>query len=92
MADLQTWWEIAQVAGAGAAVVLAPMAWLLWKRVQTDTDYIREADKNTLNVLNQLTQVISSDDQTRYAPLLVAIRDAVGQIKEHIDERIRPRD
>lgn len=88
MDQIESWWNIAQVAGAGAAVVLGPVAWLLWNRVQKDTDYIRESDKNTLTVLTELTRLLESVGADQ-SGLIAAINHAAQDIKDHITERTR---
>ena len=100
METVSQWWEIAQIAGAGAAVVLGPVAWMLWKRVTTDIDYARDCDRNTLKVLSDLTKVLenlNTDDESRHkslvehhAQILKEIENAVHKISTHIDSRIRP--
>lgn len=83
MDDLKTWWEIAQFAGAGATVVLGPVAYLLWKRVNKDTDYIRESDKENLKVLNELATVVDTvvkEDKVHHDLLVGEIKNAVSQI------------
>lgn len=91
--DLPAWWEICKVAGAGAAVVLGPVAYLLWKSKETDSAYIREADKNTLKVLWELTSLLQTDGKEgkeRQKELLDAIRDSQESIKAHFDDRYKP--
>lgn len=56
--DIITWWEIAQVAGAGAAVVLGPLCFVLWRKVESDSSYIRNSDKQNLEVLLKLSNVL----------------------------------
>jgi hypothetical protein len=88
MDDVRSWWEIAQLAGAGATVVLGPVVLMFWKRIQDDTNYIRESDKNTLTVLRELTASLSTgirDSSSQHAAILTAIQSAVSHIKEHID-------
>jgi hypothetical protein len=96
------WWDICQKAGAGAAVVLGPVAYLLWKDKQTeaelnrkareaDATYIREADKNTLKVLWELTSLLQTDGKDgerrhqELKDLMDAIRESQDYIKAHID-------
>ncbi len=83
MESLQTWWGIAQLAGAGAAVVLGPVAVLLWRQHLSDTDYIREADKNTLTVLGTLTNHLQNGEKNHEA-VLKEINLAVERIVSHI--------
>lgn len=88
--DLPAWWEICKVAGAGAAVVLGPVAYLLWKSKEADAAYIREADKNTLKVLWELTSLLQTDGKDgkeRHKELLDAICDSQKSIKEHFDAK-----
>jgi hypothetical protein len=96
------WWDICQKAGAGAAVVLGPAVYLLWKDKQVeaelnrkareaDATYIREADKNTLKVLWELTSLLQSDGKDgerrhqELKDLMDAIRESQDYIKAHID-------
>lgn len=81
---LRTWWDIAQLAGAGAAVVLGPVAWLLWKQHQEDTRYIRDSDKNTLTILAELAKTLESVGNEQGA-LNGAIDKARDDIIKHID-------
>jgi len=62
MVTINEWWSIAQIAGAGATVVLGPMCYVLWKQHISDTEYIRESDKNTLKVLGNLTNHLNQGD------------------------------
>jgi len=98
---VRAWWEVAELAGAGAAAVLGVVTWKLWKRVDNDSEYIRAADKSTLLVLQELTKVLSENHngaETRHEHLthnleraetavLKAIEDSVRRINEHIDTR-----
>ncbi len=83
MESLQTWWDIAQLAGAGAAVVLGPVAVLLWRQHQSDTEYIREADKNTLKVLGTLTNHLQNGEKN-HETVLKEIDRAVDRILTHL--------
>lgn len=86
--ELQAWWEICKIAGAGASVVLGPVAWILWKAHEKDNEYIRESDKNTLTVLGNLARLLETDSKdgtTRHTELLGAIKQSVELIKAHID-------
>ena len=86
---LQKWWEIAQIAGAGAALVLGPACLMLWRRHEKDVEYIRDSDKNTLRVLQELTAVLTKQDpDSHHRAVLEAITNAVATIKEHVDHRI----
>ena len=69
---LQEWWAIAQVAGAGAAVVLGPVCYVLWRQHVADVRYQRESEKKMLEVLGGLTRLLeedSKDDEKRFGQL-----------------------
>ena len=83
MESLQTWWDIAQLAGAGAAVVLGPVSLLLWRQHLSDTEYIREADRNTLTVLGTLTNHLENGEKNHDAVLKESDR-AVERILTHL--------
>lgn len=88
MDELKSWWDIAQLAGAGAAVVLGPIVVALWRKVQADTVYIRESDKNVLGVMRQVITMLehgSQGSRDRHAAVIEAIANAVDHIKAHID-------
>ena len=94
MDDLKSWWEISQLAGAGAAFVLGPAAWLLWRRIQDDTAYIREMDKATIKVLSELTTLLTrgtADAQTQHGQLLRAVEASTSQIKDALTDGQNPR-
>lgn len=92
--DINSWWDICQLGGAGVAVALGPMCWMFWKRIEADTQYIRTQDRNTLEVLNELTRVLdaaSTSNVTNFGDLKAAIGDAVDTIRGHIDASLRDR-
>lgn len=85
---MQAWWEIAKDIGAGATFVLGPLVYFLWNAWGKDRDYIREADKNTLKILSELTNMMQADGkdgERRQAELLKAIQHSVESIKAHFD-------
>jgi hypothetical protein len=99
-----SWWDIAQKAGAGAAVVLGPLSYFTWKAREADNEqhrkdreadatYIREADKNTLKVLWELTSVLQGDGKDgerrhqELKDLMEAIRESQEFIKAHFDAK-----
>ena len=91
MDDLRAWWDIVQLAGAGAALVLGPAAYIFWKRIQDDTVYLRDSDKNTLRVLGELTKLLEAqvkEDENRHTNIIAAVATAVDHIKGHIDARL----
>lgn len=88
MEELHSWWDIAQAVGAGATFVLGPLAYFLWRAREEDLKYIREADKNTLRILSELTIVMQTDGkdgERRQVELLKAIQHSVESIKAHFD-------
>jgi hypothetical protein len=87
--ELKSWWEIVQIGGAGAALVLGPMYFFLWKAREDDLKYIREGEKNTLRVLSELTTVMQTGDkdgERRHVELERAIKHSEESIKNHIDK------
>lgn len=103
MDELKIWWDIAQLAGAGAALVLGVAVRAVWHKWNADQDYHRarylaieayqrEADRNTLTVLGDLTNVLKNDSrdiEQKHTQLLGAIQQAVESIRSHVDGRLR---
>jgi len=85
MRDFDSWWEIAQLIGAGATCVLIPAVKKLWDQHTEDTRYIREADKNMLTVLASLTEGLR-EGSNRQEETLEGIWKAIESIREHIQE------
>ena len=92
MGDLQSWWEIAKDVGAGATFVLGPLVYFLWTAWTKDRDYIREADKNTLKILSELTNLMQADGkdgERRHGEVLKAIQQSVESMKAHFDVKAK---
>lgn len=58
------WWDIARYVGAGGAFVLGITSHLLWKAFREEVAYTKARDKETLNVLMTLTNVIKEGDSS----------------------------
>ena len=86
MDSLQQWWDLAQVAGAGATLVLGPVSYLLWKQHKDDLKYMRERDESMLTVLNTLSNNLGKQNDHHKA-VVDHITSAVDTIKEHVDNR-----
>jgi len=91
--SLPGWWDITQKAGAGAAVVLGPVIFYLWKAYQGETKYSKERDTQTLTVMLTLTKLIedlnrkedtaSEKQEVMKVELLKAIGGLEAIIREH---------
>ena len=91
--ELKTWWEIAQVAGAGAAVVLGPALYFLWRAYEKDIEYSREIVKSTVTVITELTRVFENDGKSiaaRHADLKEQISGCFDETQKHL-ERLEKR-
>lgn len=103
MDEIRAWWEIAELAGAGAALVLGIVVWKLWHRNEENENYLREADKNTLNVLHELSKTLEDRERSiegsnrdivgaidsQKDTLVRAIDDAKTHITTHIDQKLQ---
>lgn len=90
IAVLKGWWDIAQSAGAGVAVLAGPIIFMLWKRNCDDNDYIRESNKQSLETLTELTHTISKGD-TRDEARHKEILDTLDKHSQLIRNDIRAR-
>lgn len=88
--ELEKWWSIAQLAGAGASLVLGPVVVALWRRNGADNTYIRNTNKQTLETLADMTSVIRESDlsqKTRHTELIGKIEALSQTIREDIVRR-----
>lgn len=87
--ELSGWWTIAQNIGAGATFVLGVVVYCLWARLSGEWDYSRKRDKETLDVLNGINQLISSGEreaETHADKLLAAIQLCQTTIIANLDK------
>lgn len=90
MEELKSWWDIAQLAGAGAALVLGPACWILWQALEKANMYIRTSDKESLTVLSGLSTVITRNaerDSEMERRLIECIDRACERIVAHIEKQ-----
>ena len=80
---IETLWQISQLAGIGGCVVLIPSVILLWRQHKEDIDYIREADRNTLQVLNDLSAHLSRTGEAS-KDIVDKINELKGEILQHL--------
>jgi len=83
MNDLQSWWDIAKLAGAGGFFVSGPVAWVIWKAYQKELDYGKTRDKETLDVLHALG-TNDRDHAKRDDTILEAIKQLEELVRKHL--------
>lgn len=86
--QLGSWWAIAREIGAGASFILGIVAYCLWFRLSSEQDYSRKRDKETLDVLNSISQLVSQGEreaETHADKVLAAVASCQTTILSHID-------
>ena len=60
MSDVTAWMEFSKYLGAGAAGILGIVAYKIWAAYQVEISYSKTRDRETLTILNSLTNVIDA--------------------------------
>lgn len=92
MNELSQWMELAQQIGVGGTFILGVACVFLWRTLRSEQDYLRVRDRETLDVVSNLTgvldkqQLLNNDNMTRLLEGLSAIvRDIERHDKGQID-------
>ena len=94
--DLQSWWALAKELGPGATVVMGVVMWGLWRlfnsartEVTEANNYIREANRQNIKTLMELTHTIQEQDtqgQNRHNELTTCINNTCQLILQRLDQ------
>lgn len=93
MSDVQSWFEMAQKVGSGAAFILGIGMIFLWRAYTKELEYSKSRDTQTITVLLNLTKIVENLEQrdrdflvkqeTTAAAVMVAINGLRELIVSH---------
>ena len=84
------WWEVAKYIGAGATFVLGIVVWKLWPAYQSELQYSKQRDRETLDILSALTKVVQGNDlraTEAQREVLAAIERLSDTIHTHFNKK-----
>lgn len=87
--NLNKLWLLVEKLGPGATFILSVVCFYLWKALRAEQSYLRSRDKETLEVIGTLTDILgkqTQSDSTNADKILESLKTIAHQIEKH-DER-----
>lgn len=92
---ISEWWDFVRIFGSGAAGVLGPICWMLWRANREEVIYSRLRDKEmttqSLSMTNLIERLLRDDDhkdeglRTALVELKTGIAELRALIQRHLE-------